>query len=224
MTSMPSLAALPTPTVMATGVASPSAHGQEMTSTLAAYTTASPGPLPGTNSQTRNTMSAMPMTTGTKMPLILSARRPTGALDADAFSTAVIMRDSVVSSPTRSARTRRYPLSSIHEPMTSPPVSTSRGMLSPVMAASLTEPSPPMTVPSAEMLSPALTMNTSPAFRSARGIIFSSPFSSILAREGRRPISPSIADVVRFLDSDSRNLPTVTSASIIADESKYMKR
>ena len=65
--SMPARAPLPVPTMIDSGVASPSAHGQAMISTATADTSASvnAGAGPTTN-QTTNVAIAMTITTGTK--------------------------------------------------------------------------------------------------------------------------------------------------------------
>ena len=76
----------------------------------------------------------MPMTTGTKMPLILSASRPMGALVAVASSTSRTIWARVVSSPTRSARMTRWPEVLMVAPVTRSPACFSTGMLSPVSA------------------------------------------------------------------------------------------
>ena len=72
--SMPFCAALPVETMMATGVARPNAHGQEITSTDTAKLSAVPMLSP-THSHTINATSEMLMTTGTNTDEILSARR-----------------------------------------------------------------------------------------------------------------------------------------------------
>ena len=85
--------------MIATGVASPSAHGQEITRTEIALDSANSNVCPA-NSQITAVRMAMPMTTGTNMPLTLSARRAIGALELPASSTRRMIWDSVVSSPT----------------------------------------------------------------------------------------------------------------------------
>ena len=100
---IPWLAPAPVEAMMATGVASPSAHGQEMTSTAIAQLNANSNPAP-VSSHTASVTAEMPITTGTNTPAILSARREIGALEAAACSTSAMMPDSVVSCPTFSAR------------------------------------------------------------------------------------------------------------------------
>ena len=72
--------------IIATGVASPRAHGQLITSTLIALASAKDIPLPKSN-HTINVTAAMPITVGTNMPETLSAIFAIGAFDAAAFST-----------------------------------------------------------------------------------------------------------------------------------------
>src|SRR3972149_8686592 len=64
LTRMPDCAARPVETANAVGVASPSAHGQEMTSTATALINAVVKP-PPINHQVKNVSSAMTTTTGT---------------------------------------------------------------------------------------------------------------------------------------------------------------
>ncbi len=89
--------------MMAIGVARPSAHGQAMTSTLTARSIArSNGAL--ASIQPAKVRTAMAMTTGTKIPLILSAMRAMGALEPWACCTSVMMLARAVSLPTLLAR------------------------------------------------------------------------------------------------------------------------
>ena len=77
---------MPLPTMMATGVASPSAQGHEMTRTAMALSRAIETPTP-LISHTIMTNSAIPMTVGTNIPETLSAIRAIGALVAAASLT-----------------------------------------------------------------------------------------------------------------------------------------
>ena len=130
---MPYSAAFPVPTMMATGVASPSAQGQEMTSTEMAQERANSKPAPAM-SQTMAVRMAMTMTAGTNTPLTLSASRAMGALVLPASSTKRMICARVVSSPTREARKRKEPFLLMVAEMTVSPSPFSTGMLSPVMA------------------------------------------------------------------------------------------
>ena len=88
---------------MATGVARPSAHGQDMTRTEMPRASAKLTDWPAI-SQAAMTRAAIPMTAGTKMPETLSAIRAIGALVAAASETICMICESVVSSPTLVAR------------------------------------------------------------------------------------------------------------------------
>ena len=105
---MPYAAPLPVPTMMAVGVARPSAQGQEITKTETAYTNEVPTS-PETIIQTMKVTRAMAITTGTKTPLILSASFSMGAFVLVASSTNRTMFARVVSEPTRSARILNQP-------------------------------------------------------------------------------------------------------------------
>ncbi len=105
---IPCAAPLPVPTIMAVGVASPKAHGHEITKTETAYINDVPTLLE-IIIQTIKVASAMPITTGTNMPLILSANFSMGALVLVASSTKRTILASVVSEPTRSARMVNQP-------------------------------------------------------------------------------------------------------------------
>ncbi len=104
--STPSWAPRPVPTSSAVGVARPSAHGHAMiiTATPAVNAACTPAPL---ISHTTNVRAASEMTTGTNTAEIRSARRWTGALPVCAWVTSRPILASVVSSPTRVARTTR---------------------------------------------------------------------------------------------------------------------
>ena len=100
---MPFFAPIPLPTMMATGVARPSAQGQLMTSTEMPRARAKPKSRPRII-HTAMVSAAMPITVGTKMPETLSATLAIGAFVAAASLTILMICDSVVSSPTREAR------------------------------------------------------------------------------------------------------------------------
>ena len=100
---IPFRAPRPVPTIMAVGVAKPNAHGQEITSTETAISSANSQEYPH-SIQTMAAMIAMLMTVGTKIPLTLSAKRATGALVEVASSTNLIIWAKAVSPPTFVAR------------------------------------------------------------------------------------------------------------------------
>ena len=101
---MPFFAPMPIPTVIATGVASPSAQGQEITSTQIPFEKAVTKSLEIMN-HTANVIIAMTIITGTKMPEILSASLAIGALVAPASLVILTIFIRVDSSPTPSAFT-----------------------------------------------------------------------------------------------------------------------
>ena len=105
---MPFLAPTPLATIIATGVARPSAHGQLITSTDIARARAKPAPRPAA-SHMISVKTAIPITTGTNIPETLSAILAIGALVAAASLTILIIWARVVSSPTLSALQRRKP-------------------------------------------------------------------------------------------------------------------
>ena len=78
---MPSSAPRPVPTMIAVGVASPSAHGQAMISTATAAVKANAGDSP-VPSQKPRVAAAKAITVGTNTAATRSARRCTGALPA----------------------------------------------------------------------------------------------------------------------------------------------
>ena len=94
--------------MIATGVASPSAHGQLMTSTEIPRARANAKVCP-TRSQTAVVTTAIAMTAGTNTPDTRSATFAIGALVAAASLTILMIWESVVSSPTRVASQTRYP-------------------------------------------------------------------------------------------------------------------
>ena len=99
---IPFLAPTPFPTMMATGVASPSAQGQLITRTDTALAIAKPTSAP-TTIQIPKVSAAMARTTGTKMAETLSAAFAIGALVAAASETRRMICESAVSPPTFSA-------------------------------------------------------------------------------------------------------------------------
>ena len=100
---IPFTAPRPVPTMMAVGVARPSAQGQLMTSTEMPMESENSTLCP-VRSHTAVAMTAIVMTTGTNTPLTLSASLAMGALELVASSTRRTIWESVVSSPTFVAR------------------------------------------------------------------------------------------------------------------------
>ena len=102
---MPFFAPFPVPTIMATGVASPKAQGQEMTRMEMPMEKANSKSAPMAKYHRAVTATAKVMTAGTKIPATASAIFAIGALLALASSTRRIIWLIVVSSPTRWAVT-----------------------------------------------------------------------------------------------------------------------
>ena len=93
---------------MATGVASPSAHGQDITRTDMLLASAYAADCPS-RSHTIKVTAAIEITTGTNTPETLSAAFAIGAFVAAASLTIFIICESVVSSPILSALQRINP-------------------------------------------------------------------------------------------------------------------
>ena len=219
LNNIPFLAPRPLPTIMATGVASPSAQGQLITSTDIARASANPTPRP-MSSHTTSVTRDIAITAGTKMPETLSATLAMGAFVADAPSTIFIICDKVVSSPTRSARQRKKPDWLMVAADTLSPAFLSTGMLSPVRADSFTALMPSTITPSTGILSPGRTTNSSPMRTCSTGTVCSLPSFTTTAVLGARFISPLSALVVLPLEIDSSILPNVIKVSIVAADSK----
>ena len=96
--------------MIATGVASPSAHGQEITRIDIAIPSENSNPPPRMKYHTINEMIDTLMTIGTKTDDILSASFAIGALVALASSTSSIILAIVVSEPTFVALNLKNPL------------------------------------------------------------------------------------------------------------------
>ena len=108
LNKIPFFAPTPLPTIMETGVASPKAHGQLITSTEIALVSENARSFPKID-QIINVTIEIPITVGTKMPDTLSAILAMGALLDDASSTILMIRESIVSSPTSVARHFKKP-------------------------------------------------------------------------------------------------------------------
>ena len=130
---IPFSAALPVPTMIATGVAKPKAQGQEITNTLIALESANWIVWPLIN-HTTNVINAIKITTGTNTPLTWSAKRAIGAFEFPASSTSWMIWANVVSCPTFSASNWKVPFSFIVAEITESPTFFSIGRLSPVIA------------------------------------------------------------------------------------------
>ena len=219
LNKIPCFAPTPVPTMMATGVASPNAQGQEITNTAIAVDMANSKLCPA-KSHPVIERAAIPITTGTKTPAILSASFAIGALLAPASSTRWMIWDRVVSSPTRTARHFKKPALFIVAETTLSPGAFSTGMLSPVIAASSMLLIPSRTTPSTGMRLPGFTRKISPFSTSPVGISSVSPSLSTNAILGERSSSLDIASLVFPFERLSRYFPTVISVRIVPADSK----
>ena len=222
---MPIDAARPVAAMTATGVASPSAQGHEITSTLIAIlktcgTVTATAPVPHRIIHTAKVSAAMQRTTGTKMPAILSTVFSIGALEEPASRTIFMIRERTVSSPTFSARMRSTLPLLTEALVTKSPSPTSTGRLSPVMADLSTKELPERTMPSTGILSPCFTMTTSPFTTSERRTVFCVPSRSTFTASGASFRSFSTSSPVLLLERASSHFPSVTSVSTIAADSK----
>ena len=216
---IPFFAPLPLPTMIATGVASPSAQGQLITSTEIPLASANPTVCPA-KSHTIIVITAIVITAGTKMPETLSAIFAIGALVAAASETIWIIWESVVSSPTRVARQRKKPDWLVVAALTVSPAALSTGILSPVRAASFTALFPSITTPSTGIFSPGRTTNMSSFCTCSIPTTVSTPSRSTVAVFGASFIRLFNASVVFPLECASNIFPTVIKVRIIAADSK----
>ena len=218
----PSFAPRSVPTMMAVGVARPSAHGQLITSTDTAWLNAT-AKSPGARNASHPTSvtAATAMTTGTNTPAMRSAWRSMGALELVASSTRRMMFASVVSAPTAVASIVNQPRRDTVAPVTWSPTPFSAGTGSPVIADSSTEAEPSRTTPSTGTDSPARTTSTSPTRTSSVGTLCSRPSRSTVAVFGARFMSADMELVVLPFARASKYLPSVMSTRIVPAESKY---
>ena len=205
--------------MMAVGVASPSAQGQLITSTLMQWLSAE-AKSPEIAVQTMNVAAAMPMTTGTNTPAILSATRSMGALVLVASSTRRMMPASVVSSPTAVASTQIQPPVVVVAPVTWSPAAFWTGTGSPVMSDSSTAASPSRTMPSTGTDSPARTTTRSPTRTSSMETSVSTPARRTRAVLGARSMRALMASTVLPLARASKYLPRSMRARIMPAESR----
>ncbi len=218
---IPLAAPRPVPTMMAVGVARPSAQGQLMTRIEMAWLSAV-AKSPDKAIHTTKVTAAMPMTTGTKTPAILSAMRSMGALELVAASTSRMIPAKVVSSPTAHASITNQPRVAAVAPVTESPGFFSTGTGSPVRADSSRRPAPSTTTPSTGTDSPARTTRRSPTATSSVAISVSWPSRSTRARLGARLTRAATASVVLPLARASKYLPRSIRAKMMPAESKYI--
>src|SRR3989338_1988421 len=160
---MPSLAPFPTPTIMAVGVANPSAQGQAITSMLtndtSAYESACAKPkydVPITN-HVPSERKARAITIGTNTAEILSANFWIGARLPWASSTILIMWARSVSEPIFFASNIKLPVVLMVPATTPSHAFFSTGMGSPVTMDSSTNDEPSVTTPSTGIRAPGFT-------------------------------------------------------------------
>ena len=125
-----------------------------------------------------------------------------------------------MSSPTRVARQRRRPETSVVAAETAAPGAFATGTLSPVSVDSSAAPSPSSTTPSTGTAIPRRTTNKSPTRTCPTGTFASAPSRTTAAVFGARRTSAASALVVFPFARASRSLPTVMSVTIIAALSK----
>ena len=135
----------------------------------------------------------------------LSASFCTGACADSAFSTSAMMREKVVSLPTRSVVMSSAPESTSVPANTAAPTSLSLGMLSPVMEASFTDAWPLTTRPSTGIFSPGRTRTTSPTFNSLSGTVRSQSDPRTSATCGTEPINNLIEARARTVFNSAMN-------------------
>ena len=217
---IPWVAATPTPTVIAVGVASPSAHGQAIMRTAMKLTSECVNVASATNNQPANVRRASAMTEGTKTDAILSARFWIGAFDPWASSTSFTICARTVCSPTAVARSVTLPFLLTVPPTRRSPLDFSIGRLSPVTIDSSTVVDPEATSPSTGIRSPGRITTMSPAMTPATGISVSFPSRITRAVEGWRAMRFRMASDARRRARASRYLPVRIRVMIVAAVSK----
>ncbi len=173
------------------------------------------------NNQTMTDNIAIVMTTGTKIPLILSANFAIGAFELLASSTNVIIWEMVVFSPTFFAWNLKKPDTFKVAPITVSPTCLSTGILSPVNALWSREPYPSTITPSTGTFEPLRTTKISPTTTSFTGISISFPSRSTIAVFGARSRSLESASFVFPLERVSKYFPNVINVRIVPADSKY---
>ena len=183
--------------MIAVGVARPIAQGQAMITTLMNAVSAKVirGSGPATT-QIANVPSATTRTTGTKTPLMRSARRWIGALEPWARWTSSTIWASAVSRPTFVARNTNDPVVLSVAPITVSPGPFRTGMASPVSIDSFTADAPSTTTPSTGIFSPGRTRTRSPTTTPSSATSCSSPPRTTRAVCAWSPTRRLIAPVV----------------------------
>ena len=212
---MPRLAPSPVPTMMAVGVARPSASGQVMTTTVMANSSASWTSRPTMKYQTTNVSVPPTSATSTSQNAARSARRWPGALEFCASWTSLTICASAVSEPTAVARARSVPFLLMVAPMSWSPAVFFTGRLSPVTVDSSTSLSPSSTTASTGTLEPGRMSSRSPTWTSAVGTSTGSPSRRTTALGGARSSSARMASLAPPRARISNQWPSSTNVASI---------
>jgi hypothetical protein len=210
---MPFIAPRPVPTMIAVGVARPSASGQAMMTTVIARVMAKIRLAPATQYQPTKVTRPKRTAAATSHCEARSARRCAGALEFCASCTSLTICASAVSAPTLVARKRKVPVLLMVAPMTSSPGLFSTGTLSPVIMDSSTLDSPSVTTPSTGILSPGRIRTMSSITTSEVGTSSSCPSRMTVAMGGARSRSARIASDAPARALISIQCPNSTNAS-----------
>ena len=205
--------------MIATGVAKPRAHGQEITNTAIALVIAKFKSSPIINHPTK-VIRAITITVGTKYLTTLSIVLVIGALELDASSTNSIILANVLSSTVLVTVYIKVPRRLFVPPITKLLTSFSIGRLSPVIIDSSIELNPCTILPSTGTVSFALTRTRSSIFNSEILTISSLPSLKRQATSGANSNNFPIASVVFFFDLAPRYFPKLINVTIIPADSK----
>ena len=210
---IPRFAPRPVPTMIAVGVASPSASGQVMTTTVIANSRASWAERPTTTYQTRKVARPPINATRTSQKAARSASRWPGAFEFWASWTSLTIWARAVSEPTARVRARSVPRPLIVAPIRRSPGSLASGMLSPVTMDSSTSLLPSTTSASTGTRAPGLTRTRSPTATSTVGTSTGSPSRMTTAIGGARSRSVRIASLAPPLARISNQCPSRTKTA-----------
>ncbi len=210
---MPRWAPRPVPTMIAVGVARPSASGQVITTTVMANSSASVKGRSLASAQAAKVSPPPARATRTSQKAARSASRWPGALEFCASCTSSTIWASAVSLPTLVARTRRVPFLLMVAPMTWSPGCLCTGRLSPVTTDSSTSLSPSLTSPSTAILAPGRTSRRSPTWTWEVGSSTGSPSRSTRALGGARSSRVRMASLAPPLARISNQWPSSTKAA-----------
>ncbi|GIU99604.1 MAG: hypothetical protein KatS3mg014_1220 [Actinomycetota bacterium] len=210
---IPRRAPIPVPTMIAVGVASPSASGHAMTITVIANRSAVSNEDPMNQNHVAKVASPPPSATSTSQNAARSARRCAGAFELCAACTRATICASAVSDPTFVARARREPSRLIVAPIRGSPGRLVTGRLSPVIIDSSTLEVPSSTTASTGTLLPGRTSSRSPTRTSAVGISTGTPSRSTTATGGASSSSARTASEAPARARSSIQCPNSTKAA-----------